>query len=62
MKRKENEYKSIFFFLLYGLREKRRESERKENEKYVKWHIYLCYIIKYKYVIFIEILNRFYKL
>ena len=53
MKRKKNKGKSIFSFLLFGWRENRGENKKKENERYVKWHIYPYSIIKYKYVIFI---------
>ena len=57
--KKENEGKSIFSFILFGWRENRGENEKKENERYVKWHIYPYSIIKYKCDIFIWLLNNF---
>ena len=46
IKRKENEEKSMFSLPLFGSKENRKENEKKENEKYVKWCIYPYYYDK----------------
>ena len=49
IERKENEEKINFSFLLIGWRENIRENGKKKIGVDIKWHIYSCYIIKYKY-------------
>ena len=53
IKRKENEEKKYIFSLIVWIKRKEKRKWEK-NEKYVKWHIYPCCIIKYKYVILLK--------